>query len=116
MTGVKDLKLANGYLFSTEFGNNRKRPISIRSIQRNFRNFAEEVNIEDRFTVHSFRHTFAVNCLKANMQLVYLCQILGHSSPATTNIYTQLLPQDLQQVVQDKYPIPLEKIIKHLLS
>lgn len=116
-TGVTDLNLAkDGYLFSRLPGDNRSKPISIRSIQENFKNIVKPLNLDSRFTIHSFRHTFAVNCLKANMQLVYLSQILGHSSPSTTIIYTQLIPKDLQKVVDEKYPFPLEKLIKQIIS
>lgn len=111
-----DIRIANGYLFSWQTGNVRKKPISIRSIQNNFLKIAHEIDLDKRFSPHSFRHTFAVNCLKADMQLIYLSQILGHESPATTAIYTQLLPHDLQQIVEEKYPLPLEKLIKQLLQ
>ncbi|MGB5945314.1 tyrosine-type recombinase/integrase [Paenisporosarcina sp.] len=116
-TGVNNLNLAKDeYLFSKTYGHNRKKPISIRCIQNNFQKITEKLQLENHFSVHSFRHTFAVNCLKANMQPIYLCQILGHSSPASTAVYTQLLPRDLQQVVDEKYPFPLEKLIQQILN
>lgn len=115
-TGVKDYRFASGYLFSRNFGNNREKPISIRNIQYNFLNFANKINLDKHLTVHSLRHTFAVNALKEGMGQPYLMQVLGHSSSSSTDIYTQLLPIDLQKVVQEKYPIPLEKILKKLLD
>lgn len=115
-TDVKNIQFSSGYLFSRQHGNQREAPVSVRSIQYNFRIIADKLNLDNRFSVHSFRHKFAVNCLKADMQLAYLCQILGHSSATTTAIYTQLLPSDLQQLVEQKYPIPFEKLIKQLLS
>ncbi|GGA40605.1 tyrosine-type recombinase/integrase [Psychrobacillus lasiicapitis] len=117
ISGVTDFFSAkDGYLFSRLHGNNRDKPVSIRSIQENFQKIIEPINLDSRFTVHSFRHTFAVNCLKANMQLIYLTQILGHRSPSTTIIYTKLVPKDLQKVVNEKYPFPLEKLIEHIFS
>lgn len=115
-TNVNDIRYASGYLFSRQHDNERKTPVSIRSIQYNFQKISEKISLDSRFTIHSFRHTFAVNCLKSNMQLSYLSQILGHKKPSTTAIYTRLLPKDLQQVIEDKYPIPLEKLMKQLLS
>lgn len=115
-TKVNDISYASGFIFSRTDGNDRQTSISVRSIQYHFKNIANQLNFDRRFTVHSFRHTFAVNCLKANMELAYLCQILGHESPSTTAIYTKLLPKDLQQIVEEKYPIPLEALIKQLLS
>lgn len=117
LTGVTDLNLAkDGYLFSRLHGYNRNKPISIRSIQENFKNIVKPLNLDSRFTIHSFRHTFAVNCLKVNMQPVYLSQILGHSSLSTTDIYTKLVPNDLQKVIDEKYPFPFEKLIEQIFS
>lgn len=116
-TGVTDLILAkDGFLFSRVYGYDRIKPISIRSIQENFTNIVKPLNLDSRYTVHSFRHTFAVDCLKANMQLAYLSQILGHRDPSTTVIYTKLLPKDLQKVIDEKYPLPLEKLINQIMS
>ncbi len=109
-------KKAAGYLFSRQYGDVRDMAISVRSIQYQFLKIARELGWDERFTTHSFRHTFAVNCLKADMQLIYLSQILGHESPSTTAIYTQLLPKDLQKVIEEKYPMPLEKLINQLLE
>ena len=115
-TCVTNRDIANGYLFSREFGTNRGMKISLTSVQYNFLKIARRLNFDDKLSVHSFRHTFAVNCLKADMKPAYLCLILGHTSPSSTYIYTQLFPKDLQKLVQDKFPIPFEKLIQQLLS
>lgn len=71
-----DIEMTRGYLFTREFGTNRSKKISVTSIQYNFLKVARELNFDEKLTVHSFRHTFAVNCLKADMQLVYLLSLI----------------------------------------
>lgn len=116
-TGMEEWDVNNeGYLFSRELGINRKKPISIRSIQYNMQQITNQMQLESHFSVHSFRHTFAVNALKANMRLEYLSQILGHSSPDTTAIYTKLVPNDLLEEVTQRFPFPLENLVLDYLS
>lgn len=117
ITGVKDFQISKeGFLFSRDFGEKREKSISIRSVQYNFEKILKKLNLDSQFSLHSLRHTYAVNCLKAGIQLVYLCQILGHSSPSTTAIYTKLFPNDLRNEVNDKYPIPFEKLFKKIIT
>lgn len=115
-TKVKDIRHSSGYVFSRDEEYHRQTPVSVRTIQYHFKNISNQLGFDDRFTIHSFRHTFAVNCLKEDMGLAYLSQVLGHESPSTTAIYTKLFPKDLQRAVEEKYPIPLEKLMKQLLS
>lgn len=97
ITGIRVWKdNLKGYLFSKDLGITRHKPISIKSIQRLIHNLVTEFDYDENLTVHSFRHTFAVHCLKKGMRTEYLSQILGHKDPKTTYIYTQLLPIDLK--------------------
>ncbi|RKL64964.1 hypothetical protein CR203_23435 [Salipaludibacillus neizhouensis] len=99
-----------GYLFSNDEGMNREKKILDRSVQYLVRGIFDELDIGKDFTVHSFRHTFAVGCLKSGMRLEYLMQILGHENPETTKIYTELMPHDLKDEAMKYYPFPFEKL------
>jgi len=44
---------------------------------------------------HTFRHSFAVYCLKHGMNLRTLQKILGHSSLTTTQVYLDLVGKDI---------------------
>jgi len=44
---------------------------------------------------HTFRHSFAVYCLKSGMNLRTLQRILGHSSLTTTQDYLDLVGKDI---------------------
>lgn len=117
MTGVKEWnKTISGFLFTKEFGIQREKPISVRSVQYQVQNMFKELGIDKEFTVHSFRHTFAVNCIKSGVKLNVLSQILGHENPETTSIYTQMFPSDLVEEVMKHYPFPLEKILYNIFG
>ena len=49
------------------------------------------MGIEDRFTPHSLRHTFATRCIEAGMKPKTLQHILGHSNIGITmNLYVHI--------------------------
>jgi integrase/recombinase XerD len=51
-------------------------------------------------TLHSFRHTFAVNYLRRGGSVFHLQKVLGHSSLEMTRRYANLTTEDLQRVHQ----------------
>jgi integrase len=55
-----------------------------------------------RVSFHTFRHTFAVNYLRAGGNLYYLSRILGHSSMKTTERYLQSLGVEDLRAVHDR--------------
>lgn len=46
---------------------------------------------------HTFRHSFAVHCLKQGMNLRTLQKILGHSNLNTTAVYLDLVAKDIKE-------------------
>lgn len=49
---------------------------------------------------HTFRHSFAVHCLKQGMNLRSLQKILGHNDLATTALYLDLIAKDIKEDYQ----------------
>jgi len=55
----------------------------------------ENINIYEVHP-HTFRHSFAVHCLKNGINLRSLQKILGHSSLTTTQVYLDVLGKDVK--------------------
>ncbi|TFB13671.1 hypothetical protein E3U55_15550 [Filobacillus milosensis] len=116
ISGVTEWKPGlNGYLFSQDEGHVREKKVLDRSVQYLVRGLFDDIGLGKNYTVHSFRHTFAVNCLKFGMKESYLMQILGHEDPHTTAKYTKLFPADLKEEIMKGYPFPFEKLLNELI-
>jgi site-specific recombinase XerD len=116
MSGVKEWSSdIKGYLFSPDEGLEREKKVLDRSVQYLVRGLFDSMGLGMDYTVHTFRHTFAVNCLKKGIREEFLMQMLGHEDPKTTAIYTKLKPQDLKEEVMKHYPFPFEELLNDLI-
>lgn len=101
-----DINKANDvdYLFPTNAGD-KANP---KQIIQNFTRYGKKAGIKVRCTPHVWRHTFAVNAVKADMDVFTLQRIMGHRTLSTTRGYIQLEKSDLIEKHQrgnmvDKY-------------
>ena len=78
------------HLFNSTLGG-----VATISAIRNFDKYGKRAGIEKRCTPHVFRHTMAVNSVKAGMDIFTLQKLLGHSNITTTRQYIQLNTDDL---------------------
>ena len=62
--------------------------------------FGRKINV----TPHTFRHTMATHLLRNQADLRHIQAILGHSSLASTEIYTHLTIENLKQVMKKSHP------------
>ena len=65
-------------------------PMSKSSVQDAFRAALKETRINKRASVHTLRHSWATHLLETGVNLRLIQEWLGHSSPATTSVYTHL--------------------------
>jgi integrase/recombinase XerD len=65
-------------------------PMSKSSVQDAFHAALKESGNNKRASVHTLRHSWATHLLEAGVNLRLIQQWLGHSSPATTSVYTHL--------------------------
>ena len=75
--------------------------ISGRTLQRKFKQYCKEVNLNPLYTFHSLRHGFAVRCLERGMPINQLQDFLGHANIATTSIYVKANPVDAIKSYED---------------
>jgi len=85
-------------LFVNRYGD----PISIHGIEYIYRTIKAKSGINTKSTPHYLRHTFATNLLANGADLRSVQEILGHSSIATTEIYTEVTVGRKKQVL-NKY-------------
>lgn len=72
--------------------------ITPRSVQRMIHKYALQAGITKKVTPHVLRHSFATDLLMSGADLRSVQTLLGHSSVTTTQIYTHVTDQHLQEV------------------
>lgn len=82
---------AEMYLFNSSYGGR----METLSVIKNFGKYGKRAGINHRCTPHIFRHTMAVNSVKAGMDIFTLQKLLGHNNITTTRQYIQLDTEDL---------------------
>ena len=74
--------------------------ITPRSVQRMIRKYAKAAGITKHVSPHTMRHSFATDLLMNGADLRAVQSLLGHASVTTTQIYTHVTDQHLQEVHQ----------------
>ena len=85
----------NLYLFE---GTKPGLPYSSSSAQKILKKAVRRAGIKRRVTLHTLRHSYATHLLEKGVGLRYIQEILGHSSPKTTMIYTHVSGKRLSEI------------------
>jgi integrase/recombinase XerC len=78
--------------------------LSPRSVDRNFDRYLTASDLAENATPHTIRHSIATHWLENGMDLKTIQVILGHSSLATTTIYTQVSKTLKKKVYDESHP------------
>ena len=78
--------------------------LSQRSIQQKVRKYAGRVGLGSAVHTHTLRHSFATHLLEGGADLRVVQELLGHASPATTQIYTHVTGSQARAVYMSSHP------------
>jgi len=93
--------------------NHRGVPITPAGIEYVLKNVAKKAGLTQEVSAHMFRHTFATDMLNNGADLRTVQQLLGHSSLSTTQIYTHVTTDALQQSYRNFFPRATEQSPKN---
>lgn len=68
-------------------------------VSRRFKRYIRLLKLNEEFTFHSLRHTFASHLVRNGISLYQVAKIMGHTNSKTTELYAHLAPDDLQDAV-----------------
>ena len=87
------------------FLNGRGGRLTVRSIERLVKEYAQRVGLAARVTPHALRHSFATHLLEMGADLRTVQELLGHVSLSTTQRYTHLNLDHLAEVYDKAHPM-----------
>ncbi|MEA2880595.1 MAG: integrase/recombinase XerD [Hyphomicrobiales bacterium] len=91
-------KVASSY--GALFVNRHGLPMKPQSIRSKLRRYASEVGLSRRVTPHMLRHTAATLLIETGVDIRFVQRLLGHSSIATTEIYTHVSDEALRATLE----------------
>ncbi|MCC5832055.1 MAG: tyrosine recombinase XerC [Chlamydiales bacterium] len=78
--------------------------LTTRSVDRKFDKYLTASGLAGKVTPHTIRHTIATHWLENGMDLKTIQLLLGHTSLATTTIYTHVSPKLKKEVYDKTHP------------
>ncbi len=76
-----------------------QKAVSSQAARAYLRGMVRKAGIDKKISPHKLRHTYATNLLNTGAELVDIKALLGHESIATTQIYTNVGQERMEQVV-----------------
>lgn len=86
------------------FLNSRGQHVSRQYVHNLIKNKLHELNLDERLSAHSFRHSYATHLLDGGADLRVVQELLGHSDISTTQIYTHIQNKRLKEAYSSFHP------------
>ena len=90
------------------FTNRNGQPLTSRGVQYLMQKHADAINMHMKVHPHMLRHSFATHLLDGGADIRVVQELLGHASLSTTQIYTHVSVQKLQEVYNESFPLSRE--------
>ena len=87
-------------LFSNRYGSR----LSGRSVQELVEYYALIAGLDSNVRPHTLRHSFATHLLDGGADIRVVQELLGHSTPTTTQIYTHISPTQARKAYLAAHP------------
>lgn len=84
--------------------------LSVRSIQAKIKTYASKIGL-DGVHPHTLRHSFATHLLDSGTDLRIVQDLLGHTSPETTQIYTHVTMTAARRAYITAHPLAREDVL-----
>ena len=72
-----------------------------KAVRKMIKTYKDKANIDKNITTHSLRHTFATDLLRNCKNIRIVQKALGHSDISTTQIYTHIVDDELEDAMKN---------------
>ena len=101
---VPRIELLKGQSSNVLFPSNRSREMTRQTFWYRIKLYGERAGIQTHLSPHTLRHAFATHLLNHGADLRVVQMLLGHSDLSTTQIYTHVAKQRMQELHEHHHP------------